>query len=265
MSLSLLALAGAAAFLCDAPSHHDGDNVRCANMDQTIRLQGIDAPEMPGSCRPGRNCTPGDPYAARDYLRNLTRGRALNCDAQDVDRYGRIIARCRVQDVDLSCAMIASGLAAPRYAALDCGTSPVPAPTTAELPELPPPLPDVSPERRPPVAAPDMAPARTRADDIAAMVSPLWLGLAGFALVNLVTFLLFAIDKRRATAGRSRHRIAERTLLAWAALGGSPAAWQAIRALRHKSSKDSFKLRLLLITGVQIGAMIGGLWWWLDG
>jgi uncharacterized membrane protein YsdA (DUF1294 family) len=83
--------------------------------------------------------------------------------------------------------------------------------------------------------------------------------------VNIVTWALFALDKRRAVAGRSRERIAEATLLGWAALGGSPAAWHAVTQLRHKSSKDSFKLRLLLISGVQGGLLIGGLYWWLAG
>ena len=99
-------MAGALSFLCSNPSHHDGDNVRCSNIDQAIRLQGIDAPEMPGACRPGRDCTPGDPYAARDQLRRLTSGKTVRCEQEDTDSYGRIIARCDAGGVDLSCAMI---------------------------------------------------------------------------------------------------------------------------------------------------------------
>ena len=63
--------AAAASFVCENPTHHDGDNVRCANVPGSMRLQGIDAPEMPGACRPNRDCTPGDPFAARDRLHRL--------------------------------------------------------------------------------------------------------------------------------------------------------------------------------------------------
>ncbi len=89
--------------------------------------------------------------------------------------------------------------------------------------------------------------------------------LFGLLLVNLITWALFAIDKRRAQAGRSRERIAESTLLGWALVGGSPAAWHAMNRLRHKSAKDSFKQPLLLISGLQIGALLGLLWWQFSG
>ncbi|WP_439545608.1 DUF1294 domain-containing protein [Sandarakinorhabdus sp.] len=84
-------------------------------------------------------------------------------------------------------------------------------------------------------------------------------------LINGITWALFAIDKQRAVAGRSRERIAENTLLGWAMFGGSPAAWLAINKLRHKSSKDSFKQPLFIITGLQAGGLLGGFWWWLAG
>jgi endonuclease YncB( thermonuclease family) len=44
----------------------DGDTIRCG--DERIRLLGIDAPELPGHCRSGRNCAPGDPYASTSSL-----------------------------------------------------------------------------------------------------------------------------------------------------------------------------------------------------
>ncbi|WP_439545607.1 thermonuclease family protein [Sandarakinorhabdus sp.] len=118
--MSLLALAAAATLMCVAPTHSDGDNMRCRNHKQTMRLYGIDAPEMPGSCRPGRRCVRGDPYASRDYLRRLTRGRAVKCEVRDVDRYGRSIVNCTADGVNISCAMIAARQAVPRYGKLDC-------------------------------------------------------------------------------------------------------------------------------------------------
>lgn len=258
MSLVPLLLAAATSFSCIAPTHHDGDNVRCANVEESIRLQGIDAPEMPGACRPGRQCTPGDPYAARDHLRGLTRGRTLTCTAEDYDRYGRVIARCSVDGVDLSCAMIASGLAVPRYANLDCGN--VAAPSEPEVAQPAPQQPMAEPEwpviDR--VVVPDDAPP-------AAMQFPDWPWLAAgwLALINLLTYIMFAIDKARSRTARL-WRVPERWLHSLAALGGSPAAWLAIHRLRHKSAKGSFKLPLLLISGLQIGALAGGIWWWLD-
>ncbi|MBU6166697.1 MAG: DUF1294 domain-containing protein [Alphaproteobacteria bacterium] len=89
--------------------------------------------------------------------------------------------------------------------------------------------------------------------------------LAALAAINAACFAAFAIDKRRARNFNTRNRIPERTLLNLALIGGSPAAWYAINRLRHKSAKDSFKQRLLLITGLQIGLLIGGLYWWLTG
>ncbi|MCU0892446.1 MAG: DUF1294 domain-containing protein [Sandarakinorhabdus sp.] len=246
MPASLILAAAAAAavgsFACENPRHHDGDNVRCDGLKPAIRLEGIDAPEMPGACRPGRECTPGDPFAARDALRALTQGRSVICTQQDRDRYGRIIARCSADGIDLSCAMIAAGHAVPRYVTIDC-----PDGTTRPA--------DLLSDRK-----------KRRGGG---MLATLW-GLPGLLLmlllvVNIAAWAAFAIDKRRATAGRSRERIPEATLLGLALLGGSPAAWWAMQRLRHKTRKEPFKTSLLLITGVQIGLLLGGLWWWLGG
>lgn len=116
-------------FACPTPSHHDGDAIRCAGQ-KSMRLYSIDAPELPGACRPGRSCTPGDPYASRDHLRQLTSGREVQCrivDADDrragfqaADRYGRPIAQCFVDRRDLSCTMVADGFAVQRYGTLRC-------------------------------------------------------------------------------------------------------------------------------------------------
>lgn len=116
-------------FACASPSHHDGDAIRCAGR-KAFRMHAIDAPEMPGSCRPRRQCTPGNPFASRDHLASLTRGRTVECrivDAdedkpgfQETDLYGRPIARCLADGVDLSCRMVADGFAVERYGRLGC-------------------------------------------------------------------------------------------------------------------------------------------------
>lgn len=108
----------AGAITCTSPSVTDGDTLRCG--DVRIRLSSIDAPEMPGHCRPGRACTPGDPYASQANLARLVQGMEMACAQEDVDRYGRIVARCSVAGRDLSCAQVEGGFAVERYGELDC-------------------------------------------------------------------------------------------------------------------------------------------------
>jgi endonuclease YncB( thermonuclease family) len=103
---------------CADPRVVDGDTLRCGGT--RIRLQGIDAPELPGHCARGRACTPGDPFASTDNLRALVSGATMVCRQTDTDRYGRTVARCSVRGRDLSCAQIAGGFAVRRYAPISC-------------------------------------------------------------------------------------------------------------------------------------------------
>lgn len=97
------------AFSCRVQYVTDGDTFRCSNGTR-VRLSSIDTPEMPGSCRPGRTCAPGDPYAAKAALQRLISGRTVQC--QSVGKsYNRVAAWCSVDGNDLSCAMIRSGYA----------------------------------------------------------------------------------------------------------------------------------------------------------
>ena len=107
-------------FACRSPTHHDGDAIRCGTGGRSMRLYGIDAPEMPGACRAGRRCAPGDPYAAREHLTSLTRGQSVACRLVEKDRYRRSVVQCRVGTVDLSCAMIRDRYAVQRYGRLKC-------------------------------------------------------------------------------------------------------------------------------------------------
>lgn len=112
------ATTGDARAIACRPTVVDGDTLRCGGT--RIRLQGIDAPEMPGHCRPGRDCAPGDPYASSDNLRQLVSGGGMSCRQTDTDRYGRVVALCEVGGVDLSCEQVRSGHAIRRYAPLRC-------------------------------------------------------------------------------------------------------------------------------------------------
>ncbi len=115
-------LIAAIAFVCAASVAVDGDSLRCSDQG-AVRLLGIDAPELPGHCRPGRVCTPGDGFAAKRAMAGMIAGRVVTCEAKARDNYGRLLARCSVPGIgDLSCAMVARGYAVERYTRLRwCG------------------------------------------------------------------------------------------------------------------------------------------------
>ena len=97
------------AFSCTVQSVTDGDTFRCSNGTR-VRLSSIDTPEMPGSCRPGRHCAPGEPYAAKRALQRLIGGRTVQCEPVGMS-YNRVAAWCSVGGLDLSCAMVRNGKA----------------------------------------------------------------------------------------------------------------------------------------------------------
>ena len=93
----------------------------------------------------------------------------------------------------------------------------------------------------------------------ALLTLPNVLGL--FALVNLITFLLFGVDKRRAGAGAGR--VSEGALLTWALCGGSIGAYAGRALFRHKTRKQPFSSHLHQIAMLQVfaTALAGG--WFL--
>lgn len=66
-----------------------------------------------------------------------------------------------------------------------------------------------------------------------------WWSVALCAVLNVLTFMAYAADKKAARTGQ--WRTPEKTLHLYALLGGWPAAWLAQQSLRHKSGKRSFK------------------------
>lgn len=94
---------------CRAARAVDGDTIRCAGMPRPIRMAGVDAPELPGHCRRGRLCAPGDPVAARTALqRLLARGR-VTVEIHRTDPYQRPVAIIRAHGRNLACALLARG------------------------------------------------------------------------------------------------------------------------------------------------------------
>jgi endonuclease YncB( thermonuclease family) len=109
---------------CPSPNHHDGDALRCGYHGRSMRLYSIDAPEMPGACRVGRQCVPGDPYRSRDHLASLTAGRSVAYRIVGYDRYRRPVVQAFADGLDLSCAMVRDGFAIERYGKLRCTSKP---------------------------------------------------------------------------------------------------------------------------------------------
>lgn len=86
----------------------DGDTLRCGS--ERIRLLGVDAPELPGHCRRGRVCAPGDPHASKVGLGDALAG-PLTIERVGRDRYGRTLALVAGAGGDLSCRQLARGYA----------------------------------------------------------------------------------------------------------------------------------------------------------
>ena len=69
-------------------------------------------------------------------------------------------------------------------------------------------------------------------------------------VINVVTFLVYGIDKWKAK--QSKWRISEATLLLLAIIGGSVGAWLGMKTWHHKTMHKKFKYGLPLILLAQI-------------
>ncbi len=69
-------------------------------------------------------------------------------------------------------------------------------------------------------------------------------------VINIVTFLVYGIDKWKAKQGS--WRISEATLLMLAVIGGSIGALLGMKVWRHKTQHKKFKYGLPLILIIQI-------------
>ena len=78
------------------------------------------------------------------------------------------------------------------------------------------------------------------------------------AIMSVVAFAAFGIDKRRAQM--NKHRISEKQLHLFALLGGWPGALLGQRWFRHKTVKLSFRMVMWLICAVHILAIAAVLW-----
>ncbi|MGM9831654.1 MAG: DUF1294 domain-containing protein [Paludibacteraceae bacterium] len=79
-------------------------------------------------------------------------------------------------------------------------------------------------------------------------------------LVNLLTFVLYGVDKLRAK--QADRRIPERTLLLLPYLGGSVGALLGMWIFRHKTKHLKFRILVPLALLLQI-AVVVALYWYL--
>jgi uncharacterized membrane protein YsdA (DUF1294 family) len=80
------------------------------------------------------------------------------------------------------------------------------------------------------------------------------MGLYYLALINLITFVVYGIDKLKAKNGK--WRIPESTLLLLAVVGGSIGAWCGMKTWHHKTLHKKFRYGIPLIMALQTGAYL---------
>ena len=86
----------------------DGDTIEVS--DDRVRLHGIDAPESAQSCLAGGELWRCGQHASR-ALRDRIANRAVACEERDRDRYGRMVAVCRLGGSDINAWMVSEGWA----------------------------------------------------------------------------------------------------------------------------------------------------------
>ena len=70
------------------------------------------------------------------------------------------------------------------------------------------------------------------------------------AVINVVTFFMFGIDKWKAK--KSKWRVRETALLGLAVLGGSIGAWLGMKVWHHKTLHKKFKYGIPVIIIIQL-------------
>ena len=105
-----------------------------------------------------------------------------------------------------------------------------------------------------------------RMTTVFAVVGNPWALLGCYLLVmNLVTFLVFGLDKwkaKRKAKNEAVRRVPEKTLFLLSILGGSLGALLGMKAFHHKTLHKTFRFGIPAILILQL-LLSGGLWVWL--
>ena len=87
-----------------------------------------------------------------------------------------------------------------------------------------------------------------------ATLSLLHIALIYLAVINVITFFMYGIDKWKAK--KSKWRIRETALLGLAVLGGSIGAWLGMQVWHHKTQHKKFKYGVPAIIIVQLALIV---------
>ena len=82
--------------------------------------------------------------------------------------------------------------------------------------------------------------------------------LGAYVALSVVTFVVYAMDKR--AAQRGTWRVPEAKLHLWSLVGGWPGAVLAQQLLRHKSSKEEFRAVFRVTVGVNCALLVWLAW-----
>ncbi len=95
----------------------DGDTIQIQHL--RIRMHGIDAPENAQRCLDAAGRSYGCGQVATNALASMTGRSKVECRVLDMDRYGRLIAVCHRDGIDLNAWMVRDGhaMAYRRYSA----------------------------------------------------------------------------------------------------------------------------------------------------
>lgn len=81
------------------------------------------------------------------------------------------------------------------------------------------------------------------------------------AVITLVTFFLFGIDKYKAK--KSKWRVKESTLIWLAVFGGSVGAWLGMKVWHHKTQHNKFRIGIPAIFLLQIALVLAILYYFV--
>ena len=125
ITLAAAIIAAGQTFTCTPVAVWDGDGPIWCKEGQKIRLAGIAAREIDGTCKPGHPCPARSGIEARDHLVRLLGGSkgklrtghirvsapAMRCISMGGGKGDRTAAFCSLGRVDLSCQMVRDGYA----------------------------------------------------------------------------------------------------------------------------------------------------------